>query len=125
MVVMGAEHDRLISENRVPPGEDPDHVLADDRPGHGLAGGGCPPADGEALEPAAGGRLEPDLGEPPGKVGGRRIGAGRSGSSPLKPCVSQELDVIEQTGRLDEALGLEPSGKNSDRAEPRESNAHR
>jgi hypothetical protein len=125
MIVMGAEHDRLIPENRVPTGEDPDHVLANHGSGDALAGGRCVPPDRKALEPSAGGRLEPDLGEPAGKVGGCRVGAGRSGSSPLQPYVSQEPDVIEQTGRLDDALSLQRSGNSGDRAEPRERNAHR
>ena len=96
MIVVGTDDDGLVAQHRVAAREEPDHVLRPQAADVGVLRHGRFLRHGEGLEPASRGRLKSDLLEPPGEVGGGRVGPGGAGHPAAEPVVAETTDVVDR-----------------------------
>ena len=100
VIVVRADDDGLVAQHRVAAGQKADHVLA--RPARHvgvLATGASRATVKDWNQPPAAG-WSPTCPEPPGQVGGRRVGAGECPSSVRpEPVGAEEPDVVQRHDR--------------------------
>ena len=99
MIVVRADDDGLVPQDRVTARQQADHVFAREPRHMRVLGHRRVPGDGELLEPAAGGRLKPDRLKPPREVRGGGVGARAAGQPSAEPVVAEELDVVQRHDR--------------------------
>src|SRR5215207_1343842 len=99
VIVMRAQHDRLVPEHGIAAGENANHIHAN----HGtlpLPSSGALAAYCEGLKPAAGSRLKSDLRKASCEVRRCGVGARRAGHAAFQAVVAEKSDVVEQSWRF-------------------------